>query len=139
MSTWARIADILESDGARWSVLHGGLSFWDTKPLSCEGIMEWVSSDASKNTMEAAKALGSALSNALPPSGNKMPDVVNGEFARSSIRRGFASEGAPWVKIAKDPDLITILIGAHPQTDVTLTKGKRPNSLWMPNGTSTRQ
>jgi hypothetical protein len=122
MSTWGRIADILEDKGAKWSVLHGGLSFWDTRPLACEGIEVYVSSRAAHRTEEAAKALSNGFTRTLPPSIDNMLGVVNSDWVLSMIKRGFEAETAPWVLPAKDPDLITVFIGTHPQTEPSKKK-----------------
>lgn len=64
--------------------------------------------------MEAANLLGGGLAKALPPSPNKMPIVVDPDFAKLTVDRGFYEKNSPWVSPGLDPDLITILIGEHP-------------------------
>jgi len=122
MSTWGRIADLLENRGANWSVLHGGLSFWDTRPLACEGIVVYVSAHASKGTMEAAKVLSDGLARTLPPSTDKILGIANPDWESSVVKLGLESGNAPWVLAAKDPDLITVFIGTHPQTEPSKSK-----------------
>jgi hypothetical protein len=59
-------------------------------------------------------ALGHGLANALPPSPYKMPSLVDPVFTKLMVDRGFEAKNAPWVSVGLDPDLITVLIGAHP-------------------------
>jgi len=125
LSTWGAIADMLEANGAKWKVEHGGLENFDKcspsggQPLG-QGVMVFVSKRASKATMEAAKTLGEGLAKALPPSPDKMPALIDPEFAhrmRETAKRLNMPEDkdSPWGMVADDPDLITVLIGAHPQ------------------------
>jgi hypothetical protein len=122
MSTWGRIADILGDKGAKWSELHGGLSFWDTRPFACEGMLVSVSSRAPKTTMDAAKALSDGLARTLPPSIDKMLGIADPDWTISVIQRGLEAENAPWALIAKHPDLITVFIQTHSQTAPSKTK-----------------
>jgi len=63
---------------------------------------------------KAATVLGNRLAKALAPSPNKMPSLVDPDFARSMIERGFQDKNAPWIAPALDPDLITVVVGEHP-------------------------
>lgn len=124
--TWGAIVGMLNTDGAKWKIEHGGLEYFDrcspsgARPLS-EGMMVFVNKFAPKPTMEAAKALGEGLAKALPPSPNKMPGLIDPEFSKkySQLTEG---KDTPWAMVANDPDLITVLIGAHPQQETTTTK-----------------
>jgi site-specific DNA recombinase len=60
--------------------------------------------------MKAAEAIDKAL----PPSPNKMPSLIDPDFAKLTVDRGFQDKSAPWVSVGLDPDLINVLIGAHP-------------------------
>jgi hypothetical protein len=64
--------------------------------------------------MDAAKALGHGLEMALPSSPNKMPSLIDPEFAKMTVDRGFQSKDAPWTIVASDRDLITVMVGEHP-------------------------
>jgi hypothetical protein len=64
--------------------------------------------------MKAATALGHGLAKALPPSANKLPSLIDPNFARVTVDHGFQSKDAPWTIVAYDPDLITVVIGEHP-------------------------
>jgi len=125
LSTWGAIANILESGGAKWKVEHGGLEYFDRcspsggQPLG-QGLMVFVSKGASKNTIDAAKALGEGLAKALPPSPDKMPGTVDPDFfhrmqEKIKLLNMPEDKDSPWAMVANDPDLITVLIGAHPQ------------------------
>jgi hypothetical protein len=118
MNTWGSIARILEGSGpkdkgANWSVLHGGLTFL-LPTLGCAGIEVFVSSEAPKKTTEAAKALGIGLEKVLPPSPNKMPNIINAGFSRMKVKRGLEFENEPWNLVAAHPDEITVFVGPHP-------------------------
>jgi hypothetical protein len=120
LSTWGAIANMLEADGAKWKVEHGGLSFFDrcsgpsgSQPLG-QGLMVFVNKHASTTTMEAAKTLGEGLAKALPPSPNKMPGIIDPDFSRR-FSQPIEGKDTPWAMVANDPELITVLIGAHPQ------------------------
>jgi hypothetical protein len=119
LSTWGAIANMLEADGAKWKVEHGGLSFFDRcspsggQPLG-QGLMVFVSKRASGTTMAAAKALGEGLAKALPPSPDKMPGIIDPNNSRR-FSQPIEGKDTPWAMVANDPELITVLIGAHPQ------------------------
>lgn len=125
LSTWGAIASMLNADGAKWKVEHGGLGYFDRcspgggQPLG-QGMMVFVNKHAPQSTMEAAKALGGGLATALPPSRDKMPGIIDPDFThlmqqKSALLRLPVDKDSPWAIVADDPDLITILIGAHPQ------------------------
>lgn len=122
LDTWGTIARILGPDavseftGARWKEVPANLNY----AMNCgaakglgQGVAVFVSSRASRNTMDAATLLGRGLAKALPPSPYKMPSLVDPDSARMMVERGF-DKNAPWTVPAFDPDLITILIGEHP-------------------------
>jgi hypothetical protein len=119
INTWGSIARILEGPegkikkGAQWLALNGGMTSW-LGTLGCAGIYVFVSSEAPQKTMEAAKVLGGALAKVLPPSPNKMPGIINADFSRMIIKRGFESGDAPWHWVTTHPDEITVWIGPHP-------------------------
>jgi hypothetical protein len=125
LSTWGAIASTLNADGAKWKVEHGGLEYFDRcspsggQPLG-QGMMVFVSKRAPTSTMEAAKALGEGLAKALPPSANNMPGIIDPDFTHLMRQKSAAmhltvDKDSPWAIVADDPDLITVLIGAHPQ------------------------
>jgi hypothetical protein len=66
--------------------------------------------------MKAAEVLSDGLSRTLPPSVDKTLTVVDPDLWLSMVKRGFQSENAPVTLVAKDPDLIVVGIGTHPQT-----------------------
>jgi hypothetical protein len=116
---------MLNADGAKWKVENGGLEYFDScspgggQPLG-QGMMVFVNKHAPQSTMEAAKALGGGLANALPQSRDKMPGIIDPDFThliqqKSALLRLPVDKDSPWAIVADDPDLITILIGAHPQ------------------------
>jgi hypothetical protein len=122
--TWAAIANILDTGivsgitGAKWNLVPTNLNFVTVgcgaaKDLG-QGVMVFVSKDASRRTMEAANALGHGIANILPPSLNKMPSLVDPTFSKSLVDRGLQDKNLPWISVGLDPDLITVLIGAHP-------------------------
>ena len=123
IDTWAAIANILGSNlvtgmpGAKWKEVPTNLNFADrcgaARGLGL-GIMVFVSKRASHATAEAASVLGHELAKALPPSLNKMPSLIDPDFAKLTVGRGFQDKNLPWVSVGLDPDLITVLIGAHP-------------------------
>ncbi|MGA7960616.1 MAG: hypothetical protein WCA33_02870 [Candidatus Acidiferrales bacterium] len=123
LDTWAAIANILGSDfvsgmtGAKWKEVPTNLNFADgcgaARGLG-QGVMVFVSKRASRQTMEAANALGRGLAKALPPSPNKMPSLIDPYFAKLTADRGLQDRHEPWVSVGLDPDLITVVIGAHP-------------------------
>ena len=128
LSTWGAIAQMLSTDGAKWKVEHGGLEYFDRcSPSGAQpqgqGIMVFVNQQASGSTMEAAEALGKGLAKALPPSPNKMPALVDADFSKK-YRQPIEGKDTPWAMVANDPDLITVLIGAHPQVEATTLKTK---------------
>ena len=120
---WGVIANILGSDvvsgtaGAKWKEVPTNLNFADgcgaARGLG-QGVIVFVSKRASRKTMEAAIALGHGLAEALPPSSYKMPSLIDPDFAKSMVDRGLQDKNAPWVSVGLDPDLVTVLIGAHP-------------------------
>jgi len=120
LSTWGSIVSIVGTDGAKWKVERGGLEYFDRCSPSGgqprgQGIVVFVSDKASTSTAKAATALGKGLRNALPRSQtNNLPAIVNSDFSK---RYSQPVEGGntPWAMVANDPDLITVLIGAHPQ------------------------
>lgn len=123
IDTWAVIANILGSGtvdgvvGARWEIMRPNLGFAGNcgaaKGLG-QGVLVFVSKRASPSTVAAANALGSGLARILPPSPNKMPSVIDPDFAKLTVDRGFQSREAPWTMVAYDQDLITVLVGEHP-------------------------
>lgn len=123
LDAWGAIANILGPDtvsgvtGAKWKEVPTNLNFAGNcgaaKGLG-QGVGVLVSKRASKSTMEAATVLGNGLAKALPPSPNKMPSLVDPDFARSVVERGFQDKNAPWIAPALDPDLITVVVGEHP-------------------------
>lgn len=123
LDTWGAIANILDSDtvagvvGAKWKLVPTNLNFAGNcgaaKGLG-QGVGVLVSKGASRSVVEAATALGRGLAKALPPSPNKMPSLIDPDFAKMTVDRGFQSKDAPWTIVAYDPDLITIVIGEHP-------------------------
>jgi hypothetical protein len=119
LSTWGAIANILENDGAKWSVAHGGLEYFDGcspsggQPLG-QGLMVFVSKTASKVTMDAAKTLSDGLTKALPPSPNKMPGIIDPDLSQR-FSQPIEGKDTPWAMVANDSSLITVLVGAHPQ------------------------
>jgi hypothetical protein len=123
IDTWAAIANILDAGtvlgvaGAKWKLVPTNLNFTGgcgaARGLG-QGVIVFVSKSASRGTMEAANALGHGIAETLPPSSNKMPSLVDPDFAKLTIDRGFQDKNAPWVSPGLDADLITVLIGAHP-------------------------
>jgi hypothetical protein len=120
LSTWGAIANMLGHDGARWKLEHGGLTYFDRgcspsggQPLG-QGVAVYVNKRASKTAMEAARALSEALGNTRPPVSDKMPNVVDPDFSQRFMQP-IEGKDTPWAMAANDPDLITVLIGAHPQ------------------------
>jgi hypothetical protein len=116
MSTWGAVAEILNADGAKWSVLHGGLEYWDPAPFSCEGMKVNVNSHAPQRTMLAAKVLSDGLAKTLPPTAGEILATIDGDWGLQQIKLG-VDEHAPWVSVVKDPDLITVSIAEHPETE----------------------
>jgi hypothetical protein len=123
LDTWGAIASILGPDvvlgtaGAKWKEVPTSLNFAEgcgaAKGFG-QGVIVFVSKRASGSTMGAANTLGHALAKTLPPSPNKMPSLIDPDFAKLVVDRGFQDKNAPWVSPGLDPDLITVLIGAHP-------------------------
>jgi hypothetical protein len=120
MGTWGSIADLLEGDkSAKWSVEKGGLEYFDrcspsgANPLG-EGLNVFVSDKASEKTAKAARVLSQGLTAVLPPSSNKILSVVQSDFSKK-YSQPIEGPNTPWAMVANDPDLITVLIGAHPQ------------------------
>jgi hypothetical protein len=123
LDTWGAIANILGPDvvsgmtGAKWKESPTNLNFADgcgaARGLG-QGVGVLVSKRASRRTMEAANALGHGLAEALPPTPNKMPSLIDPDFAKLMVYRGLEDKNAPWVSVGLDPDLIAVLIGAHP-------------------------
>jgi hypothetical protein len=123
LDAWGVIANILDSDtvsgvtGAKWKEVPTNLNFAGgcgaAKGLG-QGLIVFVSKRASRSTMEAAIVLGHGLAKALPPSPNKIPSLIDPDFAKMLVDRGLRDKNAPWVLPGLDPDLITVLIGEHP-------------------------
>jgi hypothetical protein len=129
LSTWGAIAEMLNADGAKWKVEHGGLEYFDRgcspsggQPLG-QGMMVFVNKHAPPATMEAAKALGEGLAKVLPPSPDKMPGLIDPDFSQKHMQP-VEGKDTPWAMVANDPDLITMLIGAHPQQEAVTSKTK---------------
>jgi hypothetical protein len=119
LSTWGAIANIVEDNGAKWKVEHGGLTFFDrgcspsrAQPLG-QGIEFFVSKRASKSTMDAAKALAEGIIKVLPPSPSNALGIIDPDFLK--FTQPIEGSDTPWAIAGNDPDLITVLIGAHPQ------------------------
>jgi hypothetical protein len=123
LDTWGVIATILGPDtvsgmtGAKWKQIPTNLNFaagcMGARGLG-QGVGVMVSKHASRRTMEAANALGHGLAEALPPSPNKTPGLIDPDFTKMMVDRGVVDKNAPWASVGLDPDLITVLIGAHP-------------------------
>jgi hypothetical protein len=123
LDTWAVVANILGPDvfsgtaGAKWKEVPTNLNFADgcgaARGLG-QGVIVFVSKRASRRTMEAANALGHGLAEALPPSPNKMPSLIDPDFTKLVVGQGLRDKNAPWASVGLDPDLITVLVGAHP-------------------------
>ena len=123
IDTWAAIANILDAGtvlgvaGAKWKLVPTNLNFAGgcgaARGLG-QGVIVFVSKSASKGTLEAANVLGHGIAKTLPPSSNKMPNLIDPEFAKLTVDRGFQAKNAPWVSPGLDAGLITVLIGAHP-------------------------
>jgi hypothetical protein len=115
MSTWGALADALGGDGAKWKLEHGGLTFAE-RDRRVLGIHIWVSTKAVARTAEAAKALAAELIKILPPSSDRtlIPEDPD-RIAMLESKAFPPDKDAPYVLAARDPDLITIMIGAHPQ------------------------
>jgi hypothetical protein len=64
--------------------------------------------------MEAADALGHELKKVLPYSPNKMPVFIDPDFAKLVVNRAGERQDAPWILVAFDQDLITVVVGEHP-------------------------
>jgi len=113
--TWARLADILWDKGAKWKVGHGGV----TPLLTCdhgEGIWVGVSKLAPKNTSAAATALALGIASTLgKPFNGKVLGIVDPDVELTILARSGIGEGSPRVAVARDPDLIVVFIGSHPQ------------------------
>lgn len=123
LDTWAAIANILGSDlvagiaGAKWNIINPNLGF----AANCgaagglgqgQGVI--ISKRASKHTREAATALANALEGVLPPSPNKMLGLIDPDFAKLVVDRGFQPKDEPWNIVAFDEDLIAVTVGEHP-------------------------
>ena len=131
MDTWGAIANILGTDGAfgtsgaKWKLVPTNLSFFDRcfGPSHVgQGLIAFVSKGASKSTMEAAKILSDGLTKTLPPSPDKMLSIADPDFQR--FRDPIEGKDTPWAIVVDDPDLITVLIGAHPQQCQEISKTK---------------
>jgi hypothetical protein len=123
IDTWGAIANILGPEmvsgivGTKWEIMRPNLGFAGNcgaaKGLG-QGVMVFVSKQASPHTMDAANALSHGLEKALPPSPNKLPGLIDPDFAKLTVDRGYQSREAPWTIVAYDQDLITVLVGEHP-------------------------
>jgi hypothetical protein len=123
LDTWGAIANILGSDtvagvtGAKWKILDPNLG-WAANCGAAGGRGQGqgvtVSKRAPKRTIEAATALARALVKVLPPSSNTMLGVIDPDFARMMVDRGFQPKDEPWNIVAFDEDLITVTVGEHP-------------------------
>jgi hypothetical protein len=123
IDTWAVIANILGPDnvegitGARWREVPTNLNFAGNCGAARglgQGVIVYVSKRAAPRTLEAANILGHGLADVLPPLPNKSPGLVDPDFSKLTVDRGFQDKSAPWVSVGLDPELITVLIGAHP-------------------------
>jgi hypothetical protein len=123
LDAWGVIANILDSDtvagvtGARWKLVPTNLNFANNCGAARglgQGIGVMVNKRAPSRVIEAAKALGEGLAKALPPSSNKPLGFIDPDSAKMMVDRGYQAKDAPWTIVAFDPDLITVLIGAHP-------------------------
>lgn len=120
--TWTSIFQILVSD-AKWGGGAVSLKIWnDCMPT--RGITAFFNEGASPRTKEAAATLGDALKRVLPL--QTPPFLAPGT---SEIGLPPIPEEAPWVMIARDPELIVILVGEqpipHPNTPIPKTANKR--------------
>jgi hypothetical protein len=107
---------MLDTAGAKWKLVHGNLNFSDRCGAGLglgQGVMVSLSKRASKKAIEAASVLSEALNKVLPPTADKIPQLVDAELER----RIMPEEGpdAPLTLMANDPDLIVVVIGAHPR------------------------
>jgi hypothetical protein len=115
MSTWGRLADAIGGDGAKWILENGGLIFAEQYRRYI-GIHVYVSVKASERTAAAARALNDVLLNILPPPSDKILLLQDPGWLDTVKSKGFPEDSsAPWVRAARDPDLITVVIGTHPQ------------------------
>jgi len=123
LDTWGVIANILGPDtvagvtGAKWREVPTNLN-WAANCGAAKGLGQGVtvivSKRASESTMEAAIALGRGLAQVISPLVDKTPSLVDPEFSKLLVERGFQSRDAPWVAPGLDPGLINVVIGEHP-------------------------
>ena len=116
ISTWAALAESLNSDGAKWKLEDGGLTY--TNDFPAQGIAVFVSTKASRRTTEAAETLNAKLRKILPQFSDRTlvrqdPDW----FARIEAEGFPQGKNTPHVRAANDSNLITVLIGSHPQQE----------------------
>jgi hypothetical protein len=118
-STWARLANILYRDGAKWKPGHGGLTYWNRCDFNIvKGIAVRVNKRAQKDTLDAANALSKALSKVLPPPPSDAPEIVDPELELPFIAKGLEDENSPTAWAAKNPDLVVVVISVHPEFEV---------------------
>jgi hypothetical protein len=124
LDTWGAIAQILSSDkvfgvvGAKWKEVPTNLMFFDRcgagQGLGA-GVGVSVSTDASQRTMEAGRALGDAILNTIPRSIYNGFHLNDPAITRQFIKYGAMAKTEPMAVAALDPDLVIVVIGAHPQ------------------------
>jgi hypothetical protein len=115
MSTWGALAEAIGGDGAKWKLEHGGLTFADREHRT-QGIYVYVSTKAAPRTAQAADALAGELVKILPPFFDKTLLRQDPDWFSMLESRGFPQDkDAAYIRAGRDPDLITIMIGTHPQ------------------------
>ena len=130
VETWAAIARILNTDdkifgGAKWKEVPTNCMYFDNCARGFQGVAVYLSKRASKNTMGAAKALSDGIANALLPSRYNALVIVDPETTQLFLDRKLDDKSNPWILAGTDPDLVTVLIGAHPTQWVEMAKAKR--------------
>ena len=103
--------------GAKWKIMNPNLGFaancGASKGLG-QGQVVFVNKRASQRAMDAARALADGLAKALPRTPNKMLGLIDPDFAKMTVDRGFQSKDAPWGVVAFDDDLVAVMVGEHP-------------------------
>jgi hypothetical protein len=121
LSTWATIAEIINTDGAKWKVERGGLEYFDRgcspsggQPLG-QGIIVFVSKHGSKSAMDAAMVLSDGIIKALPASPYNALSLIDPDFSQR-FSQPIEGNDTPWAIAGdsgegnRDSELIVISI-----------------------------
>lgn len=119
-SMWEAIFDVLENL-AKWRPVGGSLEWKSCNDIVGASVI--VNSDASAETQKAAHVLSDELTKILPSQPNPMLLPIPSSFAKL---RDDWRDPSPIIIVAKDPEVIAVIVGVHPIQPPKPPSKKRP-------------